>query len=250
MGATTKSFLLPVAFAMLSVTTLAQDCSQDDFVAFGNVKDAVSRVLSFPGYTGWDEKILNRSGDLAAIAVMRSVAIPQMDSPETARQILVVLHLAFEAPQLIVSSSNKTPTAAMLLLDELERTEFGRQPNVIDNARFEIQHKTSTSRPLEFASLPGAPAVDWEHTQWVGNVLLWTADIKPGMTRKDLLQVFTTEGGISTRTQRTYILKQCPYIKVTVEFEAVKNAEDSSRETIEDKIVKISAPFLQFSVID
>src|ERR1700722_4644817 len=40
--------------------------------------------------------------------------------------------------------------------------------------------------------------------------------IKPGMTRADLLTVFTVEGGISTRARRTYVYKLCPYIKVEV----------------------------------
>jgi hypothetical protein len=44
--------------------------------------------------------------------------------------------------------------------------------------------------------------------------------IKPGMTRADLQKVFTTEGGISMRVQRTYVYRNCPYCKVDVEFEA------------------------------
>jgi hypothetical protein len=64
--------------------------------------------------------------------------------------------------------------------------------------------------------------VDWDHTQWVSSVLAWTVDIKPGTPQRDLLRVFSTEGGVSTRTHRTYVLKQCPYIKVDVEFAAVR----------------------------
>jgi hypothetical protein len=160
----------------------------------------------------------------------------------------LILHLAFEAPQLIVERSNKTPTAAMLLLDKLERTELGRQSTAINNAPFEIQHNTSTGQPLEIVSLPGEPVVDWEHTQWVGSVLAWTADIKPGMTRKDLLRVFSVEGGISTRTRRTYVLKQCFYIHADVEFLPVGN--NPLNEMLDDKILKISKPYLDYSHID
>jgi hypothetical protein len=39
------------------------------------------------------------------------------------------------------------------------------------------------------------------------------------MTRSDLLKVFATEGGLSWSTQRTYVYRQCPYIKVDVKFE-------------------------------
>jgi hypothetical protein len=247
---TMKRYVLTIVFVMLSVTALAQDCSQDEFASLHDVKGAVSRLLSFPGYTGWDEKTLNRSGDLAAIAIMRSVTIQEMDSPAKARQILLILHMAFAAPQLIAGSSNRTPTAAMLLLDELERTNFGRQPNVISNSRFEIQHNTSTGQPLEFVTLEGSPVVDQEHTQWVASVVAWTVDIKPGMTRKDLLNVFTMEGGLSTRTQRTYVLKQCPIIKVDVEFLATVNKRDQVAEMPEDKIIKISRPYLEYSHVD
>jgi hypothetical protein len=41
------------------------------------------------------------------------------------------------------------------------------------------------------------------------------------VTRKDLLVVFTTEGGLSTGLRRTYVSRDCPYFKVDVEFEAV-----------------------------
>src|SRR6267378_8709926 len=56
------------------------------------------------------------------------------------------------------------------------------------------------------------------HLTWVADALIRMHTIKPGMTRSDLLKVFTTEGGLSTRTHRTYVLKQCPTIKVDVEF--------------------------------
>ena len=245
-----RNCILIVALAVFSIGAIAQDCIQRDFAAFDDVNAAVVRLLSFPGYTSSDEKILNRSGDLAAVAVTKSVSAAEMNSPEKARQILLILHMAFEAPQLIASACGRTPNTASLLLDKLELTDYGRQPNVIANARFEIEHNTHTGQPLESVTLPGGPAVDWEHTQWVSSVLAWTADIKPGMTRGDLLRVFTTEGGLFTRTRRTYVLKQCPYIKVDVEFAATSKEPDPSSEMPDDKIARISRPYLDFSVLD
>jgi hypothetical protein len=58
------------------------------------------------------------------------------------------------------------------------------------------------------------------------------------------------EGGLSTRKQRTYVLKQCPYIKVDVEFSPVANEKDLLEEMLEDKITKISRPYLQYSITD
>ena len=70
------------------------------------------------------------------------------------------------------------------------------------------------------------------------------------MTREDLSKVFTAEGGLSFRLHRTYVYKQCPYIKVTVEFEAAANPDDGLTEMPEDRIAKISMPFLQYSIMD
>jgi hypothetical protein len=80
--------------------------------------------------------------------------------------------------------------------------------------------------------------------------------IKPGMTRKDLLDVFTTEGGLSTGLRRTYISQECPYFKVDVEFEAAgrPSRDREGRVTLveddRDVIVKVSRPYLQFSIMD
>jgi hypothetical protein len=67
------------------------------------------------------------------------------------------------------------------------------------------------------------------------------------MTREDLLGVFTTEGGISTRRQRTYVHKQCPYVKVDVKFAPFGTGE---AESSKDRILEISRPYLQMSIRD
>lgn len=82
-----------------------------------------------------------------------------------------------------------------------------------------------------------------DHVAWVAKILKRMETIRPGMTRKTLLTVFTTEGGLSTRTHRTYVSQECPYFKVDVEF---KSAETEER----DVILKISRPYLQFSIAD
>ena len=95
-----------------------------------------------------------------------------------------------------------------------------------------------------------AEGINQEHTKWIATVIDSVQKIKPGMTREDLLKVFTTEGGISDRFHRTYVYKQCPYIKVTVEFEAAASPDDRLTEMPEDRIATISMPFLQYSIMD
>jgi hypothetical protein len=73
--------------------------------------------------------------------------------------------------------------------------------------------------------------------------------VKPGMTRGDLLEVFTTEGGISFPWERTYVSRDCRYFKVDVKFHPVGErvtAEEDNR----DVIGSISRPYLQFSIMD
>ncbi len=94
------------------------------------------------------------------------------------------------------------------------------------------------------------------HLAWVAEVLKRMQRIKPGMTRNSLLRVFTTEGGLSTGLQRTFVSRDCPYFKIDVEFQAVgrPNRDENGRVTLvegnEDIILKASTPYLQFSVMD
>ena len=95
-----------------------------------------------------------------------------------------------------------------------------------------------------------------DHGAWVVRAMQRMQTIKPGMTREALLKVFTTEGGLSTGLHRTYVYPECPYFKVDVEFEAIGRPErdaDGRVTLIEDRhdiIVKISRPYLQFSILD
>src|SRR5271169_2818949 len=68
---------------------------------------------------------------------------------------------------------------------------------------------------------PQAPSqIEREHTAWIAGALNAMQTIKVGMTRSDLVRLFTTEGGLSTTSHRTYVYRQCPYIKVDVKFAA------------------------------
>ena len=115
------------------------------------------------------------------------------------------------------------------------------------------------------ATVAGAPAqesaidaqsralADQEHTKWIDHVMRSIATFKPGMARKELFSVLTEDGGLSTRTQGRYVYKHCPYIKVDVEFSPVDEigtGRDATSENPDDKIVKISRPYLEYSITD
>jgi hypothetical protein len=87
-------------------------------------------------------------------------------------------------------------------------------------------------------------------SQWVAGCLKEIQNIKVGMTRKQLLEVFTTEGGLSTRTWRTYVYHKCPYVKVDVGFKPIGNESDKLGERDEDVIATISMPYWQWPIMD
>ena len=94
------------------------------------------------------------------------------------------------------------------------------------------------------------------NSQWVLQVLERMNHIRTGMTRADLLKVFTAEGGLSTGLQRTYMSQDCPYFKVDVTFQAVGRPERDKQgrvtlaEDSRDQIASISRPYLAFSLVD
>jgi len=112
------------------------------------------------------------------------------------------------------------------------------------------------SVPVRSQTEPDQEDSNARHVQWVAESLKLMQSVKLGMTRADLLRVFTTEGGLSTGLQRTYVYRECPYFKVDVEFEAVGRPprDVEGRVTLveseADTIKTISKPYLQFSVLD
>jgi hypothetical protein len=113
-----------------------------------------------------------------------------------------------------------------------------------------------SSAPVGMRRLANEEQCQQEHREWVAQALQKMQAVQPGATRKDLLVVFTTEGGLSTGLRRTYVSRECPYFKVDAEFEAVgrPNRDGEGRVTLaeddRDIIVKVSRPYLQFSVTD
>ena len=102
---------------------------------------------------------------------------------------------------------------------------------------------------LRVEPLPTSTAYDSEQARWIGASLTEMQSIKPGMTRGALLKVFMEEGGISNRTWRRYVYRRCAYIKVDVEFSPVGDSKNDG-ESPNDRITKISKPFLEWAIAD
>ena len=95
-----------------------------------------------------------------------------------------------------------------------------------------------------------------DHRAWVEECLKRMLTVQPGMTRNQLIEVFTTEGGIYTAKQRTFVSRDCPYFKITVEFRRANESNPEGKETdwlqeLEDDVItRVSDPYLQFSIMD
>jgi hypothetical protein len=89
---------------------------------------------------------------------------------------------------------------------------------------------------------------DKDLTKQISEILTECKKITVGATRAELLKVFTTEGGLSTATHRTYVHRRCPCIKVDVDFTPTDSKQKDERPT--DRVSKISRPYLEWSIMD
>ena len=103
---------------------------------------------------------------------------------------------------------------------------------------------------LPLALFANSPQYDADLTKKMEKVIREVEQIKVGMTRAELLKVFTTEGGISNAKHRTYAHRSCPYIKVDVDFALSEPKQNVIEERPMDTIIKISKPYLDWTVID
>ena len=106
------------------------------------------------------------------------------------------------------------------------------------------------------AASKATPPKSETHTEWIVRSLHKMQTVKVGMTRADLLKVFTVEGGTFTVKQRTYVYRECPYIKVDVTFNIVgrperdKDGRLTHTESPRDTIKTISRPYLAWGILN
>jgi hypothetical protein len=95
---------------------------------------------------------------------------------------------------------------------------------------------------------PNTTSFDSDQARWISANLPELESIKTGMTRRDLLKVFMEEGGMSTRARRRYAYRKCAFVKVDVEFALVDGPGTDGGP--DDRITKISKPFLELRISD
>jgi len=140
-----------LVFVLLgSITVSAQDwqaCKPEGDYSFNDVKAAVHSVTSSRMYSGWDEKTFNRSGDLVAVAVMKTLDDSEMGSSEHAKDILLILRSAFACPDRCVKvADDRRPRMTLLLLEHLNEITRGKMQADIEQAKqFVLQQASKAS---------------------------------------------------------------------------------------------------------
>ena len=85
-----------------------------------------------------------------------------------------------------------------------------------------------------------------KHEAWLLDRLREAGSIKAGMSKADLLKVFTPDGGLQRIPPERYILRTCYYIKVHVRFQLPgKRPLAKIPPDTELKILMISRPYLE-----
>jgi len=131
-----RTSFVPLLIFFGSLLVGCQDRSVDEGPPFTNVKSSVQSVLTTHLYTGWDQKIWNRSGDMVAIAIVETIPDEQITSPATVNEVLLILHAAWACPsRCIMSPSNRQPTETISLLDHLHANTTGPIQSEIDSTR-------------------------------------------------------------------------------------------------------------------
>ena len=92
-----------------------------------------------------------------------------------------------------------------------------------------------------------------KHEAWLGDRLSEAESIKVGMTKAELLKVFTLDGGLMGFTTQRFVLRSCQLIKVDVKFDfgiAPKGAPPILTSDNRIKITDISKPYLELPFAD
>ncbi len=70
--------------------------------------------------------------------------------------------------------------------------------------------------------------------------------MRPGMTKADLLKVFTEDGGLQRIQRRRFVLRSCHLIKVEIDFDVPEGTPLSAIPPDNElRIKSISRPYLE-----
>lgn len=90
--------------------------------------------------------MFNRSGDLVAVAVLKTLDDSEMASPEDAKTVLVILRSAFACPERCVKvTDDRRPRMSLLLLEHLNEVTKGKMQADIEQAKQFVLQQARTA---------------------------------------------------------------------------------------------------------
>jgi hypothetical protein len=129
-------FMFVVFWALIAPAQDWQACKPEGDYSFNDVKAAIHRVTSSGIYSGWDEKTFARSGDLVAVAVLKTLDDSELASPESAKWVLLIIRWAFACPHRCVKvTDDRRPRMTLLLLEHLNEITRGKMQADIEEAK-------------------------------------------------------------------------------------------------------------------
>jgi len=79
-------------------------------------------------------------------------------------------------------------------------------------------------------------------------VLSAVANLKPGMTREQIEKEFQPDDTFGSGPIKRYVYKKCAYIKIDIDFDLVD--ANAVKDNPEDRVVKISKPYIEQQFVD
>jgi len=142
--------LLVNAILLAAASAPSQDwqhCQSDGAGSFQQVKDSVRRATTMHGYSGWDEKSFNRFGDMVSVAILQSLDDAGMTSPQTLRDVLMIIRFAFACPSTcIVVADDRKPRVTLLLLERLQKHTRGHNRSDVDDTKKFVLKQAATAK--------------------------------------------------------------------------------------------------------
>lgn len=118
------------------------------------------------------------------------------------------------------------------------------------NRSVQLPQWAKTRTQIEDEAVPESAELTQQRTAWMAKLLRKLGTLHPGMRRKDLSALLTTEGGLSTRFAQTYVSRECPFIKVYIRFKRVNGDADVLTEKPDDVVESVSQPYLGWPTYD
>ena len=134
--------LLSTLLIFGSIASSGQDCKSEEPDSLPYLKGAIQRVKDGP-FLSFDDKAFNRSGDLAAVAILKTIPESEMASPATVKTVLLIIRSAFGCPARCVATRiYQKPNITLLLLEHLGNGRSGQMRSAIEETRKYVVDQT------------------------------------------------------------------------------------------------------------